>query len=87
MKLKDFDFRLLMSKTFVEEEVKCQDKECQCAEFKSLIYDNEAILSLATLAFEDNEAQIELFTGFKDSKGIKIYEGDIIECRQRFNQL
>lgn len=57
MKLKDFDFRLVMSEAFMKNHIKCEHKECQCAEFKSLVYGKEAVLSFADLIFEDNEAQ------------------------------
>ncbi|MCR2064712.1 hypothetical protein [Campylobacter helveticus] len=63
MKLKDFDFRLIMSEAFLENEVKCQNEECLCADFKTLIYGEEAVLQ-----FSDLEAQIDLFTGYKDKK-------------------
>ncbi|EAL52583.1 YopX family protein [Campylobacter upsaliensis] len=77
MKLKDFDFRLIMSEAFLENEVKCQNEECPCADFK-IFYDKEAVLSFSDIAFSDLEAQIDLFTGYKDKKGQKIYENDIV---------
>ncbi|EDP7907322.1 hypothetical protein G3D81_001742 [Campylobacter upsaliensis] len=78
MKLQDFDFRLVMSEAFMKNHIKCEHKECQCAEFKSLVYGKEAVLSFADLIFEDNEAQLELYTGFKDKNGVKIFENDIV---------
>ncbi|ENL6147337.1 hypothetical protein AB5O18_000569 [Campylobacter upsaliensis] len=46
MKLKDFDFRLVMSEAFMKNHIKCEHKECQCAEFKSLVYGKEAVYRL-----------------------------------------
>ncbi|QBL12755.1 YopX family protein [Campylobacter helveticus] len=80
MKLKDFNFRLVMSEAFLENEVKCQNEECPCANFK-IFYDKEAVLTFSDLAFNDLEAQIDLFTGFKDKNDNKIYENDFIEFK------
>lgn len=68
MKLKDFDFRVWdkYHKGFGNKDCKCQTK---------YVYGEEAKTRLSEFK---EDCEIELFTGFYDKNGNKIYEGDIL---------
>ncbi|ECQ0731782.1 hypothetical protein FYV79_06105 [Campylobacter coli] len=81
MKLKDFDFRIWDGMKYVNNikggvyihkegtDVKCLKRNQDC-------YDYEFELDY----LDNSNLEIELFTGYYDYKGNKIYIGDIIEC-------
>ncbi|EAJ9544030.1 hypothetical protein E5B64_09985, partial [Campylobacter jejuni] len=67
MKLKDFDFRI-WDKNYTG----CDNKNCKCQ--SNFIYGEEAKIRLSEF---NNDAEIELWTGYFDKNGNKIYENDI----------
>lgn len=81
MKLSDFDFRVWDGRKYVnnikggvymhkkDTDVKCLNRNQDC-------YDYEFELD----ELDNSNLEIELFTGYYDDKGNKIYVGDIIEC-------
>ncbi|EEU4954710.1 hypothetical protein HEJ39_002084, partial [Campylobacter jejuni] len=69
MKLKDFDFRI-WDKNYTG----CDNKNCKCQ--SNFIYGEEAKIRLSEF---NNDAEIELWTGYFDKNGNKIYENDILE--------
>lgn len=81
MKLKDFDFRIWDGKKYINnikggvyihkinDHIKCLNRNQGC-------YDYEFELD----ELDNSNLEIELFTGYYDYKGNKIYIGDIIEC-------
>ena len=81
MKLKDFDFRIWdkTKEAFLKQEptlIKL-DNERVIAGRISRFYANTADIADMFIG-NGNDLEIELWTGFYDSKGTKIYEGDIL---------
>ncbi len=81
MKLKDFDFRIWDGRKYVnnikggvyihkeDTDVKCLNRNQDCYHYEFELDD-----------LDNSNLEIELFTGYYDDKGNKIYVGDIIEC-------
>ncbi|HEF2684762.1 TPA: hypothetical protein R8467_001343 [Campylobacter coli] len=81
MKLKDFDFRVWDGRKYVNNikggvyihkkgtDVKCLNRNQDCYDYEFELDD-----------LDNSNLEIELFTGYYDYKGNKIYIGDIIEC-------
>ncbi|EAI6741592.1 hypothetical protein CHI63_05760 [Campylobacter jejuni] len=69
MKLQDFDFRILD-----KHHKGCGNKDCKCQ--TKYVYGEEAKTRLSEFK---EDCEIELFTGFYDKNGKKIFEGDILE--------
>ncbi|EOI6145518.1 YopX family protein [Campylobacter coli] len=81
MKLSEFDFRVWDGKKYINnikggvyihkinDHIKCLNRNQDC-------YDYEFELD----ELDNSNLEIELFTGYYDYKGNKIYIGDIIEC-------
>lgn len=81
MKLKDFDFRVWDGRKYVnnikggvyihkkDTDVKCLNRNQDCYDYEFQLDD-----------LDNSNLEIELFTGYYDDKGNKIYVGDIIEC-------
>ncbi len=81
MKLKDFDFRVWDGRKYVNNikggvyihkentDVKCLNRNQDCYHYEFELDD-----------LDNSNLEIELFTGYYDDKGNKIYVGDIIEC-------
>ncbi|HEE9580251.1 TPA: hypothetical protein R8E29_001632 [Campylobacter coli] len=81
MKLKDFDFRIWDGRKYVnnikggvyihkeDTDVKCLNRNQDCYHYEFELDD-----------LDNSNLEIELFTGYYDYKGNKIYIGDIIEC-------
>ncbi|EGJ7436078.1 hypothetical protein INE18_001005 [Campylobacter coli] len=81
MKLKDFDFRIWDGRKYVnnikggvyihkkDTDVKCLNRNQDCYDYEFQLDD-----------LDSSNLEIELFTGYYDYKGNKIYIGDIIEC-------
>ncbi|EIA40779.1 YopX family protein [Campylobacter coli] len=81
MKLKDFDFRVWDGRKYVnnikggvyihkeDTDVKCLNRNQDCYHYEFELDD-----------LDNSNLEIELFTGYYDYKGNKIYIGDIIEC-------
>ncbi|EAL8257355.1 hypothetical protein DW549_04800 [Campylobacter coli] len=81
MKLKDFDFRVWDGRKYVnnikggvyihkeDTDVKCLNRNQDCYHYEFQLDD-----------LDNSNLEIELFTGYHDDKGNKIYVGDIIEC-------
>ncbi|EMZ37546.1 hypothetical protein C826_01610 [Helicobacter bilis WiWa] len=72
MQLKDFDFRLWhnLSECFVEIRggfLTANGKD-------EIVFEKSLIVPI-----DDENAEIELWSGFYDSKGTKLYEGDIVK--------
>lgn len=73
MKLQDFDFRLALTQE-VMADIACDNKDCSCQ--TPLLYGEQARNHLNDPLYKDCE--VELWTGYKDSKDTRIYENDII---------
>lgn len=73
MKIKDFDFRLALTLE-VMADIACDNKDCQCQ--TPLLYGEQARNHFNDPLYKDCE--VELWTGYTDSKGTRIYENDII---------
>lgn len=81
MKLQDIDFRIwnglrehyVRDHLYVDEEDGCGKTNFCIAQGKVLVVDNEREVVDIII-----DCDVEFFTGFKDSMGIKIYEGDIV---------
>lgn len=81
MKLSDFDFRVWDGRKYVnnikggvyihkkDTDVKCLNRNQDCYDYEFALDD-----------LDNSNLEIELFTGYYDYKGNKIYIGDIIEC-------
>ncbi len=81
MKLSDFDFRVWDGRKYVnnikggvyihkeDTDVKCLNRNQDCYNYEFQLDD-----------LDNSNLEIELFTGYYDYKGNKIYIGDIIEC-------
>ncbi|EAH6725691.1 hypothetical protein FA675_04340 [Campylobacter coli] len=81
MKLSDFDFRVWDGRKYVnnikggvyihkkDTDVKCLNRNQDCYDYEFALDD-----------LDSSNLEIELFTGYYDYKGNKIYIGDIIEC-------
>ncbi|HEF9787223.1 TPA: hypothetical protein SB169_001511 [Campylobacter coli] len=81
MKLKDFDFRIWDGRKYVNNikggvYIHKQDTDVKCLNRNQDCYDYEFALD----DLDNSNLEIELFTGYYDYKGNKIYIGDIIEC-------
>ncbi|HEG0298796.1 TPA: hypothetical protein SB320_000320 [Campylobacter coli] len=81
MKLKDFDFRIWDGRKYVNNikggvYIHKQDTDVKCLNRNQACYDYEFQLD----DLDNSNLEIELFTGYYDDKGNKIYIGDIIEC-------
>ncbi|HEG0314881.1 TPA: hypothetical protein SB315_001777 [Campylobacter coli] len=87
MKLKDFDFRIWDGRKYVnnikggvyihkeDTDVKCLNRNQDCYHYEFQLDD-----------LDNSNLEIELFTGYYDDKGNKIYVGDIIECLTLTNE-
>ena len=73
MKLQDFDFRLALTPE-VMADIACDNKDCPCQ--TPLLYGEQARNHLNDPLYKDCE--VELWTGYIDTKGTRIYENDII---------
>ena len=73
MKLKDFDFRLVLTPEIMADIV-CDNKDCPCQ--TPLLYVEQARNHFNDPLYKNCE--VELWTGYIDTKGIRIYENDII---------
>lgn len=80
MKLKDFDFRIWdnTEKRYLNEiELHKYDK---CPVEAGTTFTETDRINEVEFVKNKNDLEIELFTGYYDYKGNKIYIGDIIEC-------
>ncbi|MGI7276331.1 YopX family protein [Campylobacter coli] len=87
MKLSDFDFRVWDGRKYVnnikggvyihkeDTDVKCLNRNQDCYHYEFELDD-----------LDNSNLEIELFTGYYDDKGNKIYVGDIIECLTLTNE-
>ena len=76
MKLADFDFRLVLTPQIMLD-IACDNKDCPCQ--TPLLYDEQARNHFNDPLYKDCE--LELWSGYTDSKGTKIYEGDIVKLK------
>ncbi|HEG0285556.1 TPA: hypothetical protein SB303_001883 [Campylobacter coli] len=81
MKLSDFDFRVWDGRKYVNNikgglYIHKEDTDVKCLNRNQDCYDYEFALD----DLDNSNLEIELFTGYYDDKGNKIYIGDIIEC-------
>ncbi|EKB8869416.1 hypothetical protein OPO46_001147 [Campylobacter coli] len=81
MKLSDFDFRVWDGRKYVNNikggvYIHKEDTDVKCLNRNQACYDYEFQLD----DLDNSNLEIELFTGYYDDKGNKIYVGDIIEC-------
>ncbi|HEF9777920.1 TPA: hypothetical protein SB162_001199 [Campylobacter coli] len=87
MKLKDFDFRIWDGRKYVNNikggvYIHKEDTDVKCLNRNQDCYDYEFVLD----DLDNSNLEIELFTGYYDDKGNKIYVGDIIECLTLTNE-
>ncbi|ELD1486001.1 hypothetical protein QXC56_001356 [Campylobacter coli] len=87
MKLKDFDFRIWDGSKYVNNikggvYIHKKDTDVKCLNRNQACYDYEFQLD----DLDNSNLEIELFTGYYDDKGNKIYIGDIIECLVFINE-
>ncbi|HHT6884148.1 YopX family protein [Campylobacter coli] len=87
MKLKDFDFRIWDGRKYVNNikgglYIHKKDTDVKCLNRNQDCYDYEFALD----ELDNSNLEIELFTGYYDDKGNKIYVGDIIECLTLTNE-
>ncbi|ENP7009693.1 hypothetical protein ACEB09_000986 [Campylobacter coli] len=87
MKLKDFDFRVWDGRKYVNNikggvYIHKEDTDVKCLNRNQDCYDYEFELD----DLDNSNLEIELFTGYYDYKGNKIYIGDIIECLVFINE-
>ncbi|EOG9248250.1 YopX family protein [Campylobacter coli] len=87
MKLKDFDFRVWDGSKYVNNikggvYIHKKDTDVKCLNRNQACYDYEFQLD----DLDNSNLEIELFTGYYDYKGNKIYIGDIIECLVFINE-
>ena len=73
MKLANFDFRLALTPE-VMADIACDNKECPCQ--TTLLYGEQARNHFNDPLYKDCE--IDLWSGYIDTKGTRIYENDII---------
>ncbi|ELE3208873.1 hypothetical protein RMH64_001312 [Campylobacter coli] len=80
MKLKDFDFRIWdnTEKRYLNE-IELHKYDKSPVEAGATFTETDRINEVE-LVKNKNDLEIELFTGYYDYKGNKIYIGDIIEC-------
>ena len=74
MKLADFDFRLALTPE-VMADIACDNKDCPCQ--TPLLYGEQARNHFNDPLYKDCE--VRWWSGFYDSKGAKIYDGDIVK--------
>lgn len=77
MKLSDLDFRIVLGKDVIDDFV-CGKDNCPCS--TPLLYGMEARYYLNELY--DKDCEIELWSGFYDKNGKKIYVGDMVKYRK-----
>ncbi|GKY53920.1 hypothetical protein THJ083_15390 [Campylobacter jejuni] len=77
MKLQDFDFRI-WDKNYTG----CDNKNCKCQ--SNFIYGEEAKIRLSEF---NNDTEIELWTGYCDRDGNRIYDGDILADKMAMEDL
>ncbi len=87
MKLSDFDFRVWDGRKYVNNikggvYIHKEDTDVKCLNRNQDCYDYEFELD----DLDNSNLEIELFTGYYDDKGNKIYVGDIIECLVFINE-
>ncbi|EIX7230830.1 hypothetical protein MK474_001288 [Campylobacter coli] len=80
MKLKDFDFRIWdnTEKRYINE-IELHKYDKSPVEAGTTFTETDRINEVEFVK-NKNDLEIELFTGYYDYKGNKIYVGDIIEC-------
>ncbi|EGC6700592.1 hypothetical protein H9W58_001205 [Campylobacter coli] len=80
MKLKDFDFRIWdnTEKRYLNE-IELHKYDKSPVEAGTTFTETDRINEVEFVK-NKNDLEIELFTGYYDDKGNKIYVGDIIEC-------
>ncbi|EAH5200016.1 hypothetical protein YZ64_05345 [Campylobacter upsaliensis] len=80
--LKDFDFRIVKHKNERGNYANCNNDKCVCN--IAFLYGDEAKFRLDEFILSNEktgqETQVELYTGYKDSKGNKIYAGDTVSA-------
>ncbi|EMW1595130.1 hypothetical protein AAEM65_001582 [Campylobacter coli] len=86
MKLKDFDFRIWdnTEKRYLNE-IELHKYDKSPVEAGATFTETDRINEVEFVK-NKNDLEIELFTGYYDDKGNKIYIGDIIECLVSTNE-